>query len=60
MKCGYCNYFLGSFLNKVLEHSCFQGFDNQIHAFSIDDNGMLTMIGKLMMYNLNQIIVQYL
>ena len=51
VKCGYCYFVLSGFLDNVLTHSCFQGFDSKIHAIYIDDNRMLTMIeSKLIIF----------
>ncbi|XP_018303493.1 uncharacterized protein [Mycetomoellerius zeteki] len=42
-KCGYCGYYLPQSYD-LMKHSCFYPFDDEINAFNVDENSIVTVV----------------
>ncbi|KYQ48809.1 hypothetical protein ALC60_12139, partial [Trachymyrmex zeteki] len=43
-KCGYCGYILrGGSCGTILNHHCFETYDEYVHVIKVDDNAVVTM-----------------
>jgi len=43
IKCGYCGWHIAYQCQNILEHKCFNEYDENKHALNIDENNVATI-----------------
>lgn len=46
IKCGYCGWLMSNYCQNIYEHECFQGYDENEHLLSIDENAVAILVRK--------------